>query len=159
MNESVLASRLVKTRDTVRDSKGFLFEAEDTPQPVLCRDVRGFPQALAASKNRGKSPGRLVIVVPDLAMEDWLARWAEDDVRVRRNLRITRRVDGQRVRIVGTLLAYGCGIDTAIAIEQLEADEPSDVSDPGPIEPPPRSVVRTATKAKKTASKRTSTRG
>lgn len=142
-----------------RDSKGFLFEAEDTPHPVLCRDVRGFPLALAAARNRSKAPGRLVIVVPDLAMEDWLTRWAEDEKRVRRNIRITRRVDGQSVRVTATLLAYGCGIDTAIALEALEPAVPGEVSDGGSIEPPPRSVVRTATKAKKTASKRTSTRG
>jgi hypothetical protein len=106
---------------TVRSSKGFLFEADDTPRPVLCRDVRGFPAAASASLDRSlMAPDRVVIVVPDLAMEDWLARWADDVGHPRRSLTVTRRTDGQQIRIVGTLLAYGYGVDTAIQVERLE---------------------------------------
>jgi hypothetical protein len=106
---------------TVRSSKGFLFEADDTPRPVLCRDVRGFPGASAAAVDRSLPvPDRIIIVVPDLAMEDWVARWADDVGHPRRSLTITRRTDGQQVRMVGTLLAYGYGVDTAIQVERLE---------------------------------------
>lgn len=154
MNESVLASQLVKTRDSVRGSKGFLFEAEDTPHPVLCRDVRGFPQALLAARDGNKPPGRLVIIVPELAMEDWIAQWAEDESRPRRSITITRRIDGQRLRLVGTLLSYGYGVETTIAIEKLEPIAASRA--PGPslaTEPPPKSTVRTI-EAPKAASRR-----
>jgi len=136
-------------RGSVRSSKGFVFEAEDTPHPVVCRDVRGFPQALVAARDRGKSPGRLVIVVPDLAMDDWITRWAEDESRARRNITITRRVDGQRLRLVGTLLSYGYGVDTTIAIEALEAASTSDEGESSAAtDAPPRSGVRAAPTAK-----------
>jgi hypothetical protein len=111
----------VKIERTVRSSKGFLFESDDTPRPVLCRDVRGFPACLDAARDRAKAhPGRLVIVVPDLAMDDWIARWADDVGHPRRTISITRRTDGRQVRLVGTLLAFGFGVDTSIQIERLE---------------------------------------
>jgi hypothetical protein len=111
----------VKIERTVRSSKGFLFESDDTPRPVLCRDVRGFPTCLDAARDRMKThPGRVVVVVPDLAMDDWLARWADDVGHPRRSISITRRTDGRQVRMVGTLLTYGFGVDTAIQIERLE---------------------------------------
>ena len=126
-------------------SKGFLFESDDTPRPILCRDVRGFQVTLEASRDRSKAhSGRLLIVVPDLAMEDWVARWAEDVNHSRRTLTITRRTDGSQVRLVGTILAYGYGVDTTIRIERLE--HPARVS--GPRRPaaadaePPKSGLR-----------------
>lgn len=113
----------MKSIDSVRGSKGFLFETDDTPHPVLCRDVRGFPQALIAARERGKpSPGRLVVVVPDLAMDDWIARWADDTSRARRAITITRRTDGRQLRLTATLLTYGYGVDTTIAIERIEPE-------------------------------------
>ena len=49
--------------------KGFAFEADDTEHAVVCRDVRGFAAALEAARDRKKpGPGRLLIVIPDLAM-------------------------------------------------------------------------------------------
>jgi len=130
----------------VRGSKGFLFEAEDTPHPVLCRDVRGFPQALLAAREGTKPPGRLVVIVPELAMEDWIAQWAEDETRARRNITITRRMDGQRVRLVGTLLSHGYGVETTIAIEELEQRSAGESrTQTTPTEPPPKSAVRSVT--------------
>jgi hypothetical protein len=108
---------------TVRSSKGFLIEADDTPRPVLCRDLRGFPAAVLASADRSvPAPDRLVIVVPDLAMEDWLSVWADDVGHPRRTLIITRRTDGQQIRAVCTLLAYGYGVDTAMQVERLDQE-------------------------------------
>ena len=127
-------------------SKGFLFESDDTPGPILCRDVRGFQATLEAARDRSKAhSGRLLIVVPDLAMEDWLARWAEDVTHSRRTLTITRRTDGSQVRLVGTILAYGYGVDTTIRIERLE--HPARVSGlrrtaTADAEPAPKSSVR-----------------
>jgi hypothetical protein len=108
---------------SVRSSKGFLIEADDTPRPVLCRDLRGFPAAAAATVDRSlAAPDRLVIVVPDLAMEDWLSIWADDVGHPRRTLIITRRTDGQQIRVIGTLSTYGYGVDTAIQVERLEQE-------------------------------------
>lgn len=135
----------------MRGSKGFLFEAEDTPHPVLCRDVRGFPQALLAAKDRTKgSPGRLVIVVPDLAMDDWIARWADDTSRAQRNLTITRRTDGAQLRFVGTLLNYGYGVDTTIAIERLESAARPRAAAPPDDEVPTESGVQPVLRASST---------
>jgi hypothetical protein len=53
-------------------------------------------------------------------MDDWLARWADDVGHPKRTMCITRRTDGRQVRIVGTLGAYGFGVDTAIQIEKIE---------------------------------------
>src|SRR3954462_7811596 len=106
----------------VRSSKGFLFEAEDVKSPVLCRDVRGFPALLLHSKNRSEpNPGRLLLVVPDLAMEEWLARWSED-TRPRRRVTITRRTDGSQVRLTASLFAYGVGGEPSICVERVERD-------------------------------------
>src|SRR6478672_1707452 len=80
----------------VRSSKGFLFEADDVKSPV----------------------------VPDLAMEEWLARWSED-TRPRRRITITRRTDGSQVRLTASLLAYGAGVETSISIERVERDAPA----------------------------------
>jgi hypothetical protein len=108
---------------TVRSSKGFLIEADDTPRPVLCRDLRGFPAAVTATADRSApAPDRLVIVVPDLAMEDWLSGWADDVGHPRRTLVITRRTDGEQIRAVCTLLAYGYGVDTSMQVERLEQE-------------------------------------
>ncbi len=127
-------------------SKGFLFESDDTSGPILCRDVRGFQAALDAARDRSKThSGRLLIVVPDLAMEDWLARWAEDVTHSRRTVTITRRTDGSQVRVLGTLLAYGYGVDTTIRIERLEhSARASGVrrSAGVEVEPAPKSGVR-----------------
>jgi hypothetical protein len=104
-----------------RSSKGFLVEADDTPRPLLCRDVRGFPLLVEASRDGSvAAPDRCVIVVPDVAMDDWLGRWAEDAAKVRRAVSITRRIDGRQVRFSGTLLAYGGGIDTIVGVERVE---------------------------------------
>jgi hypothetical protein len=114
-------STIVKTESLILESKGFLFEADDTPGPILCRDVRGFQGTLDAARDRSAvHSGRLVIVVPDLEMEDWFARWADDVAHSRRALTITRRTDGSQIRLVGTILAYGYGVDTTIRIERLE---------------------------------------
>jgi hypothetical protein len=114
-------SVIVKTESSLIDSKGFLFESDDTAGPILCRDVRGFRAALEAARDRSKAhSGRLVLVVPDLNMEDWLARWADDVSHSRRTLSITRRTDGTQIRLVATILAYGYGVDTTIRIERLE---------------------------------------
>jgi hypothetical protein len=80
-------------KGTVGISKGFLIEADDLSQPGLCRDVRGFPRAVAASRGHGPPPDRLVIVISDLAMDDWLEQWSMDVRRPRRKIAITRRVD------------------------------------------------------------------
>lgn len=139
----MLRSPVVRQIDSVRGSKGFLFEAEDTPHPVLCRDVRGFPQAVLAARDSTKaSPGRLVVVVPDLAMDDWIARWADDTSRARRNLTITRRTDGTELRLVATLLNYGFGVDTTIAIERLESESRPRPSTPEVVEASPKSGVQ-----------------
>jgi hypothetical protein len=112
---------IVKTESSLIDSKGFLFESDDTLGPILCRDVRGFRTTLQAARDRSKAhSGRLVLVVPDLDMEDWLARWADDVSHSRRTLGITRRTDGAQIRLVATILAYGYGVDTTIRIERLE---------------------------------------
>ena len=104
-----------------RSSKGFLVEADDAPRPLLCRDVRGFPRLVEASREGSVAlPDRCVIVVPDVAMDDWLSRWAEDAVRVRRWVSITRTIDGRRVRFSATLLAYGSGVDTVVGVERVE---------------------------------------
>src|SRR3954465_14988956 len=109
----------------VRSSKGFLFEADDVKSPVLCRAVRAFPALLLHSKSRSEPhPGRLLLVVPDLAMEEWLARWSED-TRPRRRITITRRTDGSQVRLTASLLAYGAGVETSISIERVERDAPA----------------------------------
>jgi hypothetical protein len=128
------------------DSKGFLFESDDTRGPILCRDVRGFQATLQAARDRAKAhSGRLVLVVPDLAMEDWLAGWADDVAHSRRTLSITRRTDGSQIRLVGTILAYGYGVDTTIRIERLEhqAGFVGSRRPQGPdVEPPPKSGLR-----------------
>jgi hypothetical protein len=112
---------IVKTEPFLVDSKGFLFESDDTPGPILCRDVRGFQATLLASRDRAKAhSGRLVLVVPDLEMEDWLARWADDVSHARRTLIVTRRTDGSQIRLVATILSYGYGVDTTIRIERLD---------------------------------------
>lgn len=113
----------VKTERTVRSSKGFLFESDDTARPVLCRDVRGFPACLEAARDRSRAhPGRLVIIVPDLAMDDWLARWADDVGHPRRTMTITRRTDGRQIRLVGTLSTFGYGVETSLQVERLEQE-------------------------------------
>ena len=136
----------MKTGRSVRNSKGFVFESEDTSRPVVCRDVRGFPTALQASRDRARPhPGRLLVVVPDLAMEDWLVRWADDAVHPRRSLTITRRTDGSQIRLVGTLLTYGYGVDTSIQIERLEHAGRASRARGGPAadpESPPKSGVQ-----------------
>jgi hypothetical protein len=127
---------------TVRSSKGFLFESDDTVRPALCRDVRGFPASFDAARDRTKpNPGRLVIIVPDLAMDDWLARWADDVGHPRRTITITRRTDGRQIKLVGTLSAYGYGVETSIQIERLE-QEGRTVRRSVATEEPPKSGVQ-----------------
>ncbi|HEX9294992.1 MAG TPA: hypothetical protein VF881_04135 [Polyangiaceae bacterium] len=107
----------------IRSPKGFLWQGEDPPRPLVCRDVRGFPALAAASLDRPPTlPVRLVIVVPNVALQDWLARWAEDVGRARRSVAVTRQTDGRQVRFTGTLLAYGHGVDTAIRVERVEPE-------------------------------------
>jgi hypothetical protein len=108
-------------KGSVRISKGFLVEADDLSQPVLCREIRGFPAAIAASKARGARPERLVFVIPDLAMDDWLEQWSTDVRSPRRKIIITRRIDGAQVRLTASLLTHGYGVDTAIRVEKLDA--------------------------------------
>jgi hypothetical protein len=139
---------IVKTELSLIDSKGFLFESDDTIGPVLCRDVRGFQATVEAARDRAKAhSGRLVLVVPDLQMEDWLAGWADDVAHSRRSLTITRRTDGSQIHLVGTILAYGYGVDTTIRIERLEhaprltGPRKQHVAE---LEAPPKSGVREA---------------
>jgi hypothetical protein len=147
----IAESAIVKTENTILTSKGFLFESDDAPVPILCRDLRGFQATLEAARERSMvHSGRLVIVVPDLEMEDWLARWADDVAHSRRTLTITRRTDGNQIRLVGTILAYGYGVDTTIRIERLEhaarlgGPRRTAVAD---AEPPPKSGVRAASRS------------
>ena len=108
----------------IQSTKGFLVEAEDAHAVLRCRDLRGFSAVAAACRDTSMTtPERLVIVLPDLAMEDWLASWAEDVGQARRSIVATRASDGSDARLVGTLLAYGYGVETVIRVERVEPKE------------------------------------
>jgi hypothetical protein len=93
---------------------------EDAEQPLGCRHVLGFRDAVVAAQDpAAPAPARLVLVAPDEATHAWLARWAEDDQQVRRTLTICRRLDDTKVTAVATLAAFGHGTDTSLAIESL----------------------------------------
>lgn len=59
-------------------------------------------------------------------MDAWIAAWATDTSEARRRMTITRQVDGQKIRIVGTLLCHGQGVATTIRIESLETSRGED---------------------------------
>jgi hypothetical protein len=101
-------------------SMGFALEVGDTERPLGCRHVLGFREAVVAAQDpAAPAPARLVIVAPDPATDDWLARWSEDDTQVRRTLTICRRRDNSKVTAVATIAAYGHGTDTSLAIESV----------------------------------------
>ena len=110
---------------TSRGAKGFEIESSSPTAPVRCRDVRGFATALQAARGAATAPDRLVLVVPDVAMDAWLARWANDPGPARRTLTLVRRTDGARLRIEATLLTYGWGVDTALGIVRLVGELPA----------------------------------
>ena len=53
----------------------------------------------------------------------WLARWSEDEGRVRRTLTVRRCEDGAEVTLVATLCSFGYGVDTALAHRRAAVDE------------------------------------
>jgi len=75
-------------------------------------------------------PSRLVLILPDAEMGEWLARWSEDAERVRRTITVRRLFDGKQVTTVATLASYGHSIDTSLGVESVtlskgEADGPA----------------------------------
>jgi hypothetical protein len=102
------------------DPLGFILEVDGASAPLPCKVVRGFQDAVAAASDpRKPMPSRLVIVNPDVTTFDWLAAWSEDDVQVRRTLRIRRRLDGTAVVAVVTLAAFGRATPIALIVESL----------------------------------------
>lgn len=100
-------------------SRGFVIEVEGYGE-LACGDIRGFREAaLAASDPRALRPQRLVLVAPEGELRDWLAAWAEDAEQVRRTITLCRRFDGKVIRAVVTLLAFGYGVETALAVESV----------------------------------------
>jgi len=99
---------------------GFVLESGDAAEPLPCRLVLGFREALSAAEDPAVAmPGRLVIVEPDGMTDDWLARWSEDDEQVRRTVTICRTHDGTKVTAVVTLASYGRGTATSLAVESV----------------------------------------
>jgi hypothetical protein len=100
-------------------SRGFVVEVEGFGE-LGCGLIRGFREAaLAASDARAMAPQRLVLVAPDAELLEWLAAWAEDAEQVRRTLTISRLFDGKAIRAVVTLLTFGYGVETALAVESV----------------------------------------
>lgn len=100
-------------------SRGFVIEVEGHGE-LACGDIRGFREAaLAATDPRALRPQRLVLVAPEGELRDWLAAWAEDAEQVRRTITLCRRFDGKVIRAVVTLLAFGYGVETALAVESV----------------------------------------
>lgn len=92
-----------------------------------CRDIRGFDEALLASRDPGApAPPRLVVVEPagPPALFD---RWAEDDVQVRRSLRLRRAEDGAEVLVVATLASHGFGVPSSLSVESVRADDRGEI--------------------------------
>jgi len=99
---------------------GYALEAEDFGEPLECRYVAGFHEALVAAQDPAvPMPLRLGIVDPHPETDEWLARWSEDDQQVRRTLLIHRRRDDSKVMAVVTLAAYGHGTHPSLAVESL----------------------------------------
>jgi hypothetical protein len=91
-----------------------------TTAQLFCREVRGFRDAtLAAADPQAPMPARMVLVVPDVEMAEWLRCWSEDSDHIRRTLTIRRLYDGRKVTAVATLASYGSGIDTSLGIESI----------------------------------------
>jgi hypothetical protein len=102
-------------------SRGFEVEVEGSGE-LGCGNIRGFREAaLAATDARAMAPQRLVLVAPNGELRAWLAAWAEDAEQVRRTLTICRRFDGKAIRAVVTLLAFGYGVETELAVESVSA--------------------------------------
>jgi hypothetical protein len=94
----------------------------DGAGPLGCVDVRGFRDAIrAAADPHVAAPQRFVIIGPDARAASWLDAWAEDVARVRRNIVVSRRFDGEEVIAIVTIAAHGYGIQTSLAIESLRA--------------------------------------
>jgi len=103
-----------------QDQHGFFLEVDPASLRLPCKLVRGFDEALDAARDpRIPMPSRLVIIHPDVLTSEWLASWSEDDVQVRRTLRIRRRSDEMVLIAVVTLAAFGHAIPTALTIESL----------------------------------------
>ncbi|MDI1430603.1 hypothetical protein [Polyangium sorediatum] len=99
---------------------GFVLESGDAAEPLPCRLVLGFREALSAAEDPAVAmPARLVIVEPDGRTDDWLARWSEDDEQVRRTVTICRTHDATKVTAVVTLASYGRGTATSLAVESV----------------------------------------
>jgi hypothetical protein len=99
---------------------GFALEVAGVDEPLPCRYVVGFREALSAAQDPTvPMTARLGIVEPSPKTDDWLARWAEDDEQVRRTLTICRHRDGSKVMAVVTLAAYGHGTHTSLSVESL----------------------------------------
>jgi hypothetical protein len=100
--------------------RGFTFDPDDGTGPYLCGEVRGFREALAAADDpRATVPQRLVVMVPDRSMQDFLVRWSEDDRYVRRTITIARLFDEKQITAVVTLSSFGYGIDSSLAVESV----------------------------------------
>ena len=116
---------LVRRRPRLRLSqpiKGFVVEADDG-RTLVCREVRGFREAmLAAHDPRAPMPSRLVLLLPDAEMGEWLACWSEDSERVRRTITVRRLFDGKQVTAVATLASYGYAVDTSLGVESIAAE-------------------------------------
>ncbi len=99
---------------------GFVLESVDATEPLPCRHVLGFREALVAAQDASAAmPARVVIVEPDVVTDDWLARWSEDDQQVRRTVTICRTHDGSKVTAVVTIASYGRGTATSLAVESV----------------------------------------
>lgn len=105
---------------------GFWIETSPGEEPVCCRDVRGFDEALIAARDR-LAPAPLRLVLVDAAIDDgeraraFLDAWSEDTDQVRRELVIRRGSDGAEVEVVATLSSHGYGVPTSLAIESVRA--------------------------------------
>ncbi len=106
---------------TSKFAKGFAITSDDTDVPVSCRDLRGFPALLvAAAAHQRQVDLRVSVVVPDVAMDDWLARWARDDRHPERLVMVKRRTDRSKVRMWVTIATHGFGVDTVLAVSRVE---------------------------------------
>jgi hypothetical protein len=92
--------------------------------PLGCREVRGFHEAAGAARDpRATPPSRLVLIGLDEGARAWVSAWSEDSERVRRTLTIRRMLDDLTLTAVATLASFGRGVETALALESVSADE------------------------------------